>query len=177
MHLSLSRMAWSLLKIGSRVPLVWIAHGDNAPAGPIMTRAAETWAWSGSRARACAQVRGRSRALEAQLPRVARPRTLTPIHAARDKRRRRLLRTPKSKCAGSGIFGEAEAEADLGGSGAREVGEAAREEIWDLSGPAKQASPAQTNRPIGQGVISNALSIARDPALSNRMGASRGSLL
>ena len=72
---------------------------------------------------------------------------------------------------------EAEAEADLGGSGARKVGEAAREEIWDLSGPAKQASPAQTNRPIGQGVISNALSIARDPALSNRMGASRGSLL
>lgn len=35
----------------------------------------------------------------------------------------------KSKRAGADVF--AEAEADLGGSGARKVGEAARDEFWD----------------------------------------------
>lgn len=43
-----------------------------------------------------------------------------------------------SKCTGADILAKTEAEADLGGSGAREVGEAARDEFWDLFlGPAK----------------------------------------
>lgn len=62
----------------------------------------------------------------------------------------------------------AEAEADLGGSGSRDVGEAARDEFWDLTllsgGPLKNAPMGpqgpQINRPIGPWVISNALSIA-----------------
>lgn len=49
------------------------------------------------------------------------------------------------------IFAEAEAEADLGGSGSRDVGEAARDEFWDLTttirGPAKDCTDGPPGAP------------------------------
>ena len=67
--------------------------------------------------------------------------------ATRSKLRRALVSLPRPRPSWAGVE-------------PREVGEAARDEFWDLD-PLNKALERQTNRPIGLGVISNALSIVK----------------